>query len=111
MQEITRQIGHTERIKEYIVNIADATRNPAKYGIKMGKYIELGTSPRACIGLFIAAKADALMEGDAYIRPQHVKNVAYDVLRHRMIINYTGQAEGIKTEAIIQEILSKVPIP
>ncbi len=111
MQEITKQIGHTEKIKEYIVDIADATRHPDKYGIKMGKYIELGTSPRACIGLFIAAKADALMEGDAYIRPQHVKNVAYEVLRHRIMINYTGQAEGIKTEEIIQEILSKVPIP
>lgn len=111
MQEITKQIGHTERIKEYIVNIAHATRHPDEFGIKTGKYIELGTSPRACIGLFIAAKADALMEGDAYIRPQHVKNVAYDVLRHRMMINYTGQAEGIKTETIIQEILSKVPIP
>ena len=111
LQEITKKIAHSDRIKEYIVDIANSTRNPGKYGIKTGKYIELGTSPRACIGLFIGAKADALMKGDAYIRPQHVKNVAFDVLRHRILLNYTGQADGIKTETIISEILSKVPIP
>ena len=111
LQEITKKIAHSDKIKEYIVDIVNSTRNPEKYGIKTGKYIELGTSPRACIGLFIGAKADALMKGDSYIRPQHVKNVAFDVLRHRIILNYTGQAEGIKTETIISEILSKVPIP
>ena len=111
LQELTKGISHSDSIKEYIVDIADSTRNPDRYKIKTGKYIELGTSPRACIGLFIGAKADAIMKGDSYIRPQHVKNVAYEVLRHRIILNYTGQAEGIKTEAIIKEILSKVPIP
>ena len=111
LQEITKKIAHSDKIKDYIVDIANSTRHPEEYGIKTGKYIELGTSPRACIGLFIGAKADALMKGDAYIRPQHVKNVAFDVLRHRILLNYTGQAEGIKTETIISEILSKVPIP
>ncbi|MBI2651500.1 MoxR family ATPase [Candidatus Woesearchaeota archaeon] len=111
MQDLTKQIAHSEKIKEYIVDIANSTRYPEKYNIKTGKYIELGTSPRACISLFIGAKADALMRGDAYIRPQHVKNVAYEVLRHRIILNYTGQAEAIKMEDIISEILSKVPIP
>jgi MoxR-like ATPase len=111
LQEITKKIAHSDKIKEYIVDIADSTRHPEKYKIKTGKYIELGTSPRACISLFIGAKADALMKGDTYIRPQHVKDVAFDVLRHRIILNYTGQAEGINTETIISEILSKVPIP
>lgn len=111
LQEITKKIAHSDRIKEYIVDIVNSTRHPEKYKLKTGKYIEMGTSPRACIGLFIGAKADALMKGDTYIRPQHVKNVAFDVLRHRIILNYTGQAEGIKTESIINEILSKVPIP
>lgn len=111
LQETTKKIAHSDKIKEYIVDIANSTRHPEKYGLKTGKYIELGTSPRACIGLFIGAKADALMKGDTYIRPQHVKDVAFDVLRHRIILNYTGQAEGIKTETIISEILSKVPIP
>ena len=111
LQQITKKIAHSDKIKEYIVDIVDSTRYPKKYGIKTGEYIELGTSPRACIGLFIAAKADALMGGETYIRPHHVKNVAFDVLRHRIILNYTGQAEGIKIDDIISEILSKVPIP
>jgi len=111
LQEITKKIVHSDKIKEYIVNIADSTRHPEKYKLKTGKYIELGTSPRACIGMFIGAKADALLKGDTYIRPQHVKNVAYDVLRHRIILNYTGQAEGINVDTIISEVLSKVPIP
>jgi len=111
LQQLTKKIAHSDKIKEYIVDIVDSTRHPNKYGIKLGEYIELGSSPRACIGLFIAAKADALMDGETYIRPHHVKNVAFDVLRHRIILNYTGQAEGIKTEDIISEILSKVPIP
>ena len=111
LQDITKKISHSDKTTEYIVDIADSTRNPEKYKIKTGKYIGLGTSPRACISMFIGAKADALLKGDSYIRPQHVKNVAYDVLRHRILLNYTGQAEGIKTEAIIKEILSKVPIP
>jgi MoxR-like ATPase len=111
LQQLTHQIAHSDKIKEYIVDLINATRFPDKFGIKSGRYIELGSSPRAGISLFIGAKADALMEGDSYIRPNHVKNVAYDVLRHRLILNYTGQAEGIKTSDIIKEILSKVPIP
>lgn len=111
MQEFAREIGHSDNIKSYIVDIVNSTRNPDKYGIKLGRFIELGSSPRASINLFIAAKADALMRGDTYIKPQHVKNVAFDVLRHRIILNYNGQAEGIKVEDIIEEILSKVPIP
>jgi len=111
LQEMTKKISHTDSIKDYIVSLADATRYPEKYKIESGKYIELGSSPRVCIGLFIAAKADALINGEAFIKPQNIKNVALDVMRHRIILNYEGQAEGIKTETIIEEILSKVSIP
>lgn len=111
MQEFTREIGHSDNIKNYIVDLVNSTRHPDKYGIKLGRFIELGSSPRASINLFIAAKADALMKGDTHIKPQHVKNVAFDVFRHRIILNYNGQAEGMKVEDIIEEILSKVPIP
>ncbi len=110
-QKLTKTIGHTEKIKEYIIELVNSTREPEKYGVKLGKYIELGASPRASIGLFIAAKADALLRGDTHIKPQHVKNVAHDVLRHRIILDYSGQAEGAKVEDIISEMLSKVPIP
>lgn len=111
MQRFTKNIKHSERIKEYIVRIVGATRDPKKYDIKLGKYIEWGASPRAYIGLFIAAKADAVLKGDDYITPSHIKAIAHDVLRHRILLNYRGQAEKTKTDNIITEILSKVPIP
>lgn len=110
-QEIAKKIAHSDKIKEYIVNLVHATRDFAKYNIKTGRFIELGASPRASISLFIAAKADAFMKGEPYIRPENVKHVAHDVLRHRIILNYEGQAEQIKTDDIIGEVLSKVPIP
>lgn len=111
MQEYTKRIKHTDKIKDYIVKIAFATRDPQKYGIHSGKYIEWGISPRGEIGLFIAAKADAVMNGQEFITPQNVKNVAYDVLRHRILLNYQGRAEKISTDYIISEILSKIPVP
>ena len=111
MQEIAQKIYLSEEIEKYIVEIVMATRNPKDYNLKLGKYILYGSSPRASIGLFIASKCDALMAGKNYVVPQNVKNVAYDVLRHRILLTYEGQAENIKTEQIIEEILDKVPMP
>lgn len=111
MQKTTKSVFASERIKKYIVRIVNATRDSKKYDIKLGKYIEWGCSPRASIGLTIAAKADAVLKGSTYITPQNIKNVAYDVLRHRIILNYRGQAENIKPEDIITEIFQKVPVP
>jgi len=111
MQEFVKKVYVSEEVKKYIVEIIDATRNPKDYGIKLGKYIEFGGSPRASIGLFIAAKAEAVIEGKAFVTPQHVKKIAKEVLRHRFIVNYEGQAENIKTDDIITEILSKVKVP
>ena len=61
--------------------------------------------------MFIASKADALLRGNSYVTPQNVKNVAYEVLRHRILLNYEGQAENVKTDDITKEILATVPIP
>ena len=77
----------------------------------MGKYIEWGSSPRASIGLFIASKAEALLRGQSFVTPHHVKSIAHDVLRHRILLNYEGQAENISRDDIISEILNKVPMP
>jgi len=111
MQELTKKIGDKDRIKDYIVEIINATRNPTKYNIRLGKYIQWGSSPRAGISLFIGAKADAVLNGQMFIKPQNVKNVALSALSHRIILNYRGEAEGIVTEDIIKEIISKVGIP
>ena len=111
IQTLTKLVYLSDDIEKYIISLIDATRNPNKYGLKLGKYIEWGASPRASIGLYIAAKADALLHGKHFVGPQNVKNVAYDVIRHRLIINYEGQAENVKVDAIIEEILNKVKVP
>jgi len=111
MQNIVKRIYVSPEVERYIVRIVDATRFSGKYKLNNAKYIAWGSSPRASIGLYIASKADALLNGKDYVTPKNVRNVAYDILRHRIILNYEGQAENVKTDDIISEILQKVPTP
>ncbi len=111
LQNYVKKVYLDDKIEKYIVSIVDATRHPDKYNLKTAKYVEYGASPRASISLFIASKAEAVMNGKTFVVPQFVKNVAFDVLRHRIIINYEGQSEGINSETVIKEILDKVPVP
>jgi MoxR-like ATPase len=109
-QRFTKRVYVNAKLERYIVRIVDATRNPKKYNVESGKYISYGVSPRAGISLHIAAKAHALLRGRGYVIPDDVKEVAYNVLRHRVLLNFEGEAEEIKSETIIKEILDKVPI-
>ena len=111
MQEFIKKIYLSKEVENYIIKLVDSKRNPNKYKINSGLYIEWGCSPRASIGLYIASKAEALIKGSNYVTPAHVKAVAHDVMRHRILLNYEGQAENIKTDDIVTEVLSKVPIP
>ncbi len=111
LQDDVKKIYLDKKIEKYIIQIVDATRNPADYRVKLGSYIEWGASPRASIGLFIASKAEALMQGKTFVTPQYVKEVAYDVLRHRVILSYEAQSENIKVEDVISDILARVPVP
>lgn len=111
MQDFVHGIYLDKEIEKYIVRIIDATRNPNKYKISTAKYIEWGCSPRAGIGLFIGAKTEALLNGQGFVTPQHVKDVAYDVMRHRLILTYEAEAEKITTDDVIKEILARVPVP
>jgi MoxR-like ATPase len=111
MQESAKQVYLAPKIEKYLVSIVDSTRHPDKYKLKQANYIEWGSSPRASIGLFISAKANALLNGRTFVIPDDVKIVARDVLRHRILMTYEAQAENIKTEQIIEEILQKVPVP
>jgi MoxR-like ATPase len=109
-QSDVKKIYLDKKVEKYIVSLVDASRNPEKYKLASGKYIEYGTSPRSSIALFIASKAHALVKGRAYVTPMDVKDVAHNVLRHRIILNYEGQAEDVSTDDIIDELLKKVPI-
>lgn len=109
-QRFVKMIYLNRKIEQYIVRIVEATREPKKYNIELGKYIGYGGSPRSSIAMYIAAKAHALVRGRGYVMPQDVKEVAYNVLRHRVLLNFEGEAEEMTSEQVIKEILEKVPI-
>jgi MoxR-like ATPase len=112
MQQITDQIYIDESIKEYILSIIRATRFPEAMGLKQIKHlIEFGASPRATIFLGKCAKASAFLAGRGYVTPQDVKEVAYNVLRHRIILTYEAEAEETTSEKIIEKILDTIPVP
>lgn len=111
MQNTAQKVYVGPEVERYIVQLVEATREPKKFGIEFGKYIEWGASPRASIFLYTASKANAMLKGDTFVTPSHVKDVAYNVMRHRIILNYEGLGENINTDQIVSEILSKVPVP
>jgi len=111
MQTAVKEVYLSDEIEKYIIRIVDSTRNYKDYNLDLGKYIQWGASPRASIGLYIASKANAFMQASNFVTPQHIKEVAYPILRHRIILNYEGLADDIKTDSIIKEILANVPIP
>lgn len=111
MGRLIDQIYVDEKLKEYIVDLILATRNPEKYGIKLGEYIEFGASPRASIFLAKAARVNAFLSGRAYVTPQDIKMLGPDVLRHRIILSFEAEAEDITSEQIIQTLFDSVKVP
>jgi MoxR-like ATPase len=101
-----------ERIKEYVLDLVGATRRPADAGLaELGPLVEFGASPRAAIFLLRAAKAHAFMRGRAYVTPDDIKALGFDVLRHRVILTYRADAEGIGPDALLGRIFEAVPVP
>lgn len=112
MKQTVEQLYIDDQIKRYILSIVQATRNPEDYDLKKLKpLIEYGGSPRATIYLAIAARAEAFLNGRGFVTPQDVKDIAYDVLRHRIIPTYEAEAEGLTSENIIDAVLQAVPVP
>jgi MoxR-like ATPase len=106
-----RKIYVDDRVKEYIVNLVWATREPAKYNLKLERLIELGSSPRGSIALHLASRAEALFNGESFVTPQNVKDVALDVLRHRVVPTYEAEAQGLDSDDIVRIILDGVQVP
>ncbi|WP_075348963.1 AAA family ATPase [Algoriphagus marinus] len=100
-----------EPLEHYIIELVFATRFPVQYGLKdEAKYIQFGVSPRASINLNLASKAVAYMDGRDYVLPEDIKEIAEDVLNHRIILNYEAEADGINTRDLVKILLEKVPI-
>jgi MoxR-like ATPase len=100
-----------DRVKEYIIDLVVATRDPKAFKLDLGPYIQYGASPRATLYLTLAAKAHAFVSGRGYVTPQDVKSIGTDVLRHRVIISYEAEAEDLTSDAIVQRIFDGVPVP
>ena len=111
LQHKVRDIYVDDLIKEYIVSIVDATRNPSDYNLELGKYIKFGASPRANIWLIIGAKASAFLESRNYVNTDDVLEVVKDVLRHRIFLTYEADVDNITVDDVIDEILKTIKAP
>ena len=111
IQNEINNISLSESIEKYLIEIVFATRNPKSIGLEdAANYISFGASPRASINLVLASKANAFFQNRDYITPEDVKEIAYDVLNHRIILNYEAEAEGVNTKEIVMSILNKIEI-
>jgi MoxR-like ATPase len=111
VRAVVDEIYIDDKIKDYIVDVVFATREPKKYGLDLENFISYGASPRATIFLAVAAKAHAFIQQRGYVTPQDVKSIGMDVLRHRVIVSYEAEAEDKSSEDIIKTIFDNVEVP
>jgi MoxR-like ATPase len=112
LRGVLDQVYCDEKVGEYILDIVQATRSPAAFKLDALKnQIEMGASPRATLWLNVGARANALLHGRAYATPQDVKEIARDVLRHRVMLTYEAEAENISADQVIETILNTIPVP
>ena len=111
IQNEINKVSISESIEKYIIEIVNATRKPSSVNLnELDEFISFGASPRASINLSLASKANAFLSNRDYVMPDDIKEIAQDVLNHRIILNYEAEAEGIKPDFIIKNILEKVEI-
>ena len=113
LRETLKEVYCDEKVGDYILDIVFATREPDKVkGLEsLKEQIQVGASPRATLCINLAARANALMHGRAYATPQDVKEIAHDVLRHRILLTYEAEAENVNSDMVIDNILSSIPVP
>lgn len=110
IRDQVNKVKISESLEHYIIELVYATRKPHDYKLNEAQYIQFGASPRASINLNLASKAIAYMSGRDYVLPEDIKEVALDVMNHRIILNYEAEADNVKTKDVIKSILSRVPI-
>jgi MoxR-like ATPase len=100
-----------QKVKEYLLDVIRATRNPGEYGLDLGGLIQLGGSTRAVIALLRAVKAHAFLAGRGYVTPEDVKAMAPEVLRHRLAISFEAEAEDLRPDNLVKQVLDRLPVP
>ena len=112
LRDTLEQVYCDEKVGDYILDIVFATRDPKSFKLEaLAGQIQMGASPRATLCLNLAARANAMLHGRAYATPQDVKEIAHDVLRHRIMLTYEAEAEEVTTDTVITKILSEIPVP
>jgi MoxR-like ATPase len=111
LRALVDEIYVDDKIKDYIVDLVFATREPQQYKLELDKFIQYGASPRATLFLTLASKAHALLQGRGYVTPQDVKSIGADILRHRVIVTYEAEAEDVTPDSIIKSLFDGVPVP
>jgi len=111
LRAMVDEVFMDEKLEHYILDLVEATRDPKKFGFDFAPLIRYGASPRAGIFLTVAARGRAMLNARGYVIPQDIKEVAQDVLRHRIVLSYEAAAEHVKTEDLIEQLLAKVPVP
>ncbi|MDD2998504.1 MAG: MoxR family ATPase [Erysipelotrichia bacterium] len=111
LRQLAREVYVDDKIVEYVLRIVDATRYPEKYGLQLKSYIRFGASPRASIYLTRAARSRAMVLGRAYVKPDDVKAVMAEILRHRIIPTYEAEADEVDSDEIIRRIMEGVAVP
>jgi len=111
IREEINQVSISESLEKYIVELVFATRDPKAYGLNdVAQYIEFGASPRASINLNLAAKAVAFFDERDFVLPEDIKEIAKDVMNHRILLNYEAEADAVTTQDIIEQLLNKVEL-
>src|SRR5476651_1359749 len=110
-RHVVNNIYVDEKVKEYIVDLVLATRDPKSARLDLNGYIQTGASPRATINLTLASRAAAFLDGRGYVTPQDVKKIAMDVVRHRVTVSYEAEAENTTSEDIVNKILNTLAVP
>ena len=110
-RSVVNSLYMDDKVKDYIVALIHATRNPGPVAPHLKLLIRCGASPRGTINLALAAKAFAFLAGRNYVTPNDVKQLAPDILRHRILLSYEAEAEGTTTEDVVRELLEKLPVP
>ena len=101
----------SDDLEDYLLQLILATRTPAAYGDDLAGWLQYGASPRASIALDRCARAKAWLQGRDFVTPEDIQDIAYDVLRHRLILSYEAEAEGITTDRFIKELIARVAVP
>jgi MoxR-like ATPase len=111
MQDLVNQVYVDQQIKDYVIQLVLSTRQGERLLPDFKRLVRCGASPRATINLTLAARAHALLQGNAFVTPDDVKAIAHDVLRHRILLTYEAEAEEVTTDSLVKTLLSKVPVP